>query len=243
VEWCIRKLLFNTLKRDEKGIVMTEIEMPGQAGIKRRDLHFFWVLDASASMTGSKIYSLNHAIREALPAMQAEAALHPEVNLLVRVVTFGYSVKWHVPTPTPVAQFQHLDVQPDGSTPMGEALGLVANAMAGIRGRNVPPVIVVVTDGQPTDNFEDGLAKLMATEYGPKSIRLGIAIGADAKHEPLLKFINNAEYPVLDANNPAAVAACIKWVSTIAVKAASNPRGAEPIVPPAVSSGAEVWID
>ena len=35
---------------------MAEIQMPGAAGIKRRDLHFFWVLDRSASMTGEQSY-------------------------------------------------------------------------------------------------------------------------------------------------------------------------------------------
>jgi uncharacterized protein YegL len=224
---------------------MSEIQMPGAAGIKRRDLHFFWVLDRSASMTGDKIQSLNHAIRESVPAMREEAGKNPSVNLLVRVVTFGDSAEWQVSAPTPVDQFQYSDVHPDGATKMGAALGLVADGLTAIRGRAIPPVIVLVTDGQPTDNFDEGLARLMATGAGPMAIRIGIAIGDDAKHEPLKKFINNPEYPVLKADNAEMLTQYIKWASTVVTKTASETPGvqaAPPVLdPPKAQDLTEVW--
>lgn len=150
-----------------------------------------------------------------------------------------------MPTPTPVGQFQHIDVHPDGATPMGAALGLVADGLASIRGGAIPPVIVLVTDGQPTDNFDDGLAKLMATSPGPMAIRIGIAIGDDAKHDPLKKFINNPEYPVLEAGNAQMLVEYIKWVSTVVTKVASETPSVQATPPvidtPKVQDATQVW--
>ena len=74
---------------------------------------------------------------------------------------------------------------------MGKALEDIAQVlkMDVMGDRALPPVLVLVSDGIPTDNFGDGLKKLMNEPWGKKAVR--VAIGHDADHEPLLKFIGN----------------------------------------------------
>jgi hypothetical protein len=104
--------------------------------------------------------------------------------------------------------------------------------------RALPPVLVLVSDGQPTDNFNKGLASLMDEPWGKKAVRVAIAIGEDADLEVLRKFIGHAEIEPLQANNPEALVNYIKWVSTAVLQAASSPASQMAAPAPAGAAGA-----
>jgi uncharacterized protein YegL len=108
---------------------------------------------------------------------------------------------------------------------MGAALGLVADSLSveQMGERGYPPVLVLVSDGQPTDDYKSGVAKVMATNWGRKAVRLAIAIGADADLGALNAFVGDAERPVLKADNAESLTQYIKWVSTIVVQSVSSP--------------------
>src|SRR5436309_13969428 len=114
-------------------------------------------------MAGAKIQQLNCAIRECIPAMQEEVRQNPECQMFVRVLTFSSGARWHVGQPTPVADFKWADVQADGVTDMGRAMELLADALCveAMGERALPRVLVLSSDGQPTDNFAGGLTKLV----------------------------------------------------------------------------------
>jgi uncharacterized protein YegL len=190
-----------------------------------RPLHFFWLLDCSLSMAGTKIHELNFAIRESIPEMQNVAAENPEAQMFLRVLTFSSGARWHVAKPTPLADFRWSDVQADGVTDMGRAMELLAEALTveAMGERALPPVLVLITDGQPTDNFAGGLKKLMENPWAKKAVRIGIAIGEDADLDVLEKFIAHPEFKPLRADNAPTLARYIKWASTAVVKSASAP--------------------
>jgi uncharacterized protein YegL len=201
-----------------------EKKRPGGA-LATRPLHFIWITDCSGSMAGDKIQSLNHAIREAIPAMQTIAQENPYANVLIRAVKFSDAAQWHIEEPTPVAEFKWEDLDADGLTDMGKAMLLVAGQlkMPPMTDRALPPVLVLISDGQPTDDFDEGLAKLMELPWGKKAVRIGIAIGEDADHDVLEKFINNPDLKPLQANNAEQLVRYIRWVSTAVLKSASAP--------------------
>ncbi len=51
-----------------------------------------------------------------------------------------------------------------------------------------PPVLVLITDGQTTDDFGGGLKKLMEQNWGKKAVKIAIAVGQDA--DCVVQFIN-----------------------------------------------------
>lgn len=114
-----------------------------------------------------------------------------------------------------------------GNTDMGAALLKLADQlkMPPMSDRALPPVLVLLSDGQPTDDFEQGLETLMAEPWANKAVRLAIAIGQDADESILQKFINHAEIKPLKANNPESLTRYIKWASTTVLKAVSSPMG------------------
>ncbi|WP_326600471.1 vWA domain-containing protein [Streptomyces sp. NBC_01803] len=196
-----------------------------------RPVHFIWLLDCSYSMQGERIGQLNYAIREAIPEMRSVAHANPAAQLLVRTITFSTTARWLHKDPVPVDDFAWQDVQVDGVTNLGEALQLVARELQTppMPQRALKPVLALVSDGVPTDDWKIGLKAVDATPWGKKAVRVAIAIGAEADRSVLQEFLGNPELQPLDANSPRQLAAAIRWASTAAVKAASQPV-AEPTV-------------
>ena len=227
---------------------------PGERGVAARPLHFIWIVDCSGSMGGEKIQELNTAIKEALPDMVSVAEQNPFAEMLVRTVKFSNGAQWHDAQPVNVKDFRWRDLGVDGQTDMGAAFELLADALSveKLGERGYPPVLVLLSDGQPTDEYRAGLNRLMTTQWGRRAARIAIAIGKDCDHGPLIEFIGNVERPVIKANNPQQLTHYIKWVSAQVSKAASSPasqtrQGAREddfVVipdPPAPPSGPDVW--
>jgi len=194
--------------------------------LSTRPLHFIWIADSSGSMASDgKIQALNNAIREAIPHMQKVADENPNAQVLVRAIKFSNGAQWHISQPTAVADFKWEDLSAEGETHMGKALQMVAEQLKipPMTDRALPPVLVLISDGQPTDDFQGGLKALMDQPWGKKAVRIAISIGADADDEVLQMFIGHSEIKPLQANNPEALVRHIKWVSTAVLKSASSP--------------------
>lgn len=227
------------------------LKRPG-GELAKRPLHFIWITDCSGSMSyQAKIQSLNQAIREATPHMQQVAEENANAEVFIRAVSFGDGVQWHISKPTPVGEFSWKDLAAGGETPMGQALRHVADQLRipPMTDRALPPVLVLISDGQPTDDFAGGLKALMAEPWGQKAVRMAISIGKDANQEVLQSFIANPEYKPLKSDEPEALVRHIRWVSTAVLKAASSPasqaKGAMvanvPIPSPPASTAPDVW--
>jgi uncharacterized protein YegL len=224
---------------------------PGKE-LRRRPLHFIWILDCSGSMkTKAKIASLNYAIKNALPAMRAEAEKNPFARVLVRAITFSSGAQWYIEEPTPLEEFVWNDVQADGVTDLGHALRMVAEQLMvpPMDMHALPPVLVLISDGQPTDDYESGLRELMRLPWGRKSIRLAIAIAGDADLDVLQQFIGDPNLKPLYANSSNELVKAIQWVSTTALTVASSPttqattsgRVDIPLPPPDDFDDGEPW--
>lgn len=209
-------------------------KLPGEA-LATRPLHFIWIADCSGSMgIDGKIQALNQAIREAIPHMQTVAGENPNAEVLVRAIRFSDSAQWHISVPTAVVSFKWVDLNADGVTDMGKALSMVAEQLRipPMSDRALPPVLVLISDGQPTDDFAAGLKELMGQPWGKRAVRIAIAIGDDADTECLQKFIGNNELKPLLANNAETLVRYIKWVSTAVLKSASSPASQPKGAPP-----------
>lgn len=205
------------------------MQRPG-AALANRPLHFFYLCDTSGSMAiDGKIDTLNEAIREALPHMQDAAAENPNAQVLIRAIRFSTNASWHIGTPQDVETFSWPVIEkPSGLTEMGKSLRLLSQAMTveSMGDRALPPVIVLISDGNPTDDFEQARVEFMQLPWAKKSVRLAIAIGEDPDLAILQQFIG-VEYAQqlapLTARNPEDLVNYIKWASTVAIKASSAP--------------------
>lgn len=193
-----------------------DLRRPG-GELASRPLHFFWVVDCSGSMFGEKIGTLNHAIQETVPEMVEAANDNPNAQLMVRTLQFSTGASWVTANPVKVEDFAWEDLEADGVTDMGKAFEMLSAQLSveQLGERALPPVIVLLSDGQPTDDYKQELANLLHQPWGKKSVRIAIAIGQDADMKVLSEFTGNREL-VLQANNAATLTKMIKWASTVA---------------------------
>jgi uncharacterized protein YegL len=220
-------------------------KLPG-GKIAKRDIHFFWIVDGSESMQGEKIQSLNFAIANAIPEMRKIKDRHPHTRVFVRALRFASDVQWVVGNgePVPLSEFEWHDIKASGKTKMGGALAEVAhklNELEQKRGHYLAPALILVTDGQPTDDFADGLRRLMEQKFGREATRLAVAIGADADLDALEKFVGDPR-AILHAHNSEQLAAMIPIVSTSALEHSSIADRDKPVAAPKVAiAGPVVW--
>lgn len=220
---------------------MQELQRPG-GELATRPIHFFWIVDCSGSMYGEKIGIVNNTIQECIPEMRNSADNNPNAQLLIRALQFASGASWITTSPVPVENYSWEDMEASGLTELGKAFDLLAAQLSipPMPARALPPVIVLLSDGQPTDDYKKSLDKLKGMPWFRKAVRIAISIGQDADDDVLMEFTGNKEL-VLQANNATALARMIKWASTTASMVSapsSKPMNSAPISTPAASIAA-----
>ena len=134
--------------------------------IPRRKMILFFLIDTSASMTGSKIGSVNDAIENVLPMVGDISDENPDAEINVAALEFSTSTRWLYDTPKGAKEFIWQKVQASGMTSLGEACNEL-NKKLSRNGGFMPtstgsgyyaPAIILLSDGVPTDNFAAGLS-------------------------------------------------------------------------------------
>ena len=182
-----------------------------------RPLHFFWIVDCSGSMYGEKIGPVNHAIQSTIPEMVSAAESNPNAQLMIRTLKFSTGASWVTSNPVNVEDFAWDDLEAGGVTDLGKAFELLSAQLTipPMSDRALPPVLVLLSDGQPTDDYKKALSELKKLPWGKKAVKIAISIGQDADDDVLEEITGNKEL-VLQANNAAARTKMIRWASTAA---------------------------
>ena len=159
------------------------------------------LLDVSSSMSGAKIDSLNQAVSEMLESFAAEEKM--ETELLVSVITFGNQVELSVPF-TKASEIQWKNLPAGGMTPMGTALEM-AKAMIEDKdttpSRAYRPTIVLITDGQPTDKWEQPLENFTSKGRSSKCDRMAMVIGHNTDDSVLRRFVEGTKHDIFRVEN------------------------------------------
>ena len=209
-----------------------------------RPLPVILLADTSGSMSvDGKIDALNKSLKDMIGTFASESRLRAELQ--VAVITFGGTANVHLSL-TAAHKIEHINNLPaDGGTPMGAAFTLAANMIEDkeqIPSRAYKPVVILVSDGHPTDNFASGLEQLMNGERSAKATRFAMGIGSDADFSLLGDFANDIEAPVFKAENARDIHRFFKAV-TLSVTARSQsttPNQTVPLsLPPASATTSE----
>lgn len=169
-----------------------------------RPLPVIVLADTSGSMSDQgKIEALNRGLQEMIVSFAKESRLRAEIQ--VSVITFGGSrAEVNLPL-TPAHQLQSFTpLIAEGMTPLGGALSLASQMIEDkdcIPSRAYKPVIVLVSDGYPNDDWQGPFARLVNGERSSKATRFAMAIGADADEAMLGDFANDPEAPLFRAEN------------------------------------------
>lgn len=207
-------------------------KLGGFAAPQPRPLPVVVLADVSGSMAeNDKIGALNEALKTMIQSFAKESRLRAEIQ--VGLITFGSGgAQEHLPV---VAAHRIEGVEAlraSGPTPMGEAFRLARQWLEDkerIPSRAYRPVLVLVSDGAPTDDWEAPLQALKASERSQKATRFAMAIGADADKDMLAQFTNDREAPVFEADGARDIVRFFRAVtmSVVARSTSTTPDQAE----------------
>lgn len=168
--------------------------------IARKDLHIFYVLDTSGSMADAgKIGMLNRAMEETLDALQDVAKHNGDANLKIAVLEFNTGCKWITDNgPEDMADFEWEDLKAGGLTDIGGALDELDSKMSTHAWLNsmmgaLMPVIIFMTDGYATDDWEKKLDKVRENRWFRRATKIGFALGDDADRKMIASVVGNSE--------------------------------------------------
>ena len=180
---------------------------------KAKPLPVILLLDVSGSMGGEKIRNLNDAVRDMLEVFRDTE--NSETEIWVAIITFGDQVKLHQKLVS-AGQIQWQDLSAGGSTPLGVALQM-AKAMIEdkdiVLSRAYRPTVVLVSDGQPTDDWENPLKGFISDGRSGKCDRMAMAIGAQADETVLGKFIEGTPNGLFYSENAKQMRDFFKFVT------------------------------
>lgn len=211
-------------------------------GIVKRQMVLFFVVDTSGSMQGTKIGAVNTAIREVLPELKDAGG--SDIDLKVACLTFSSGCKWMYSTPIASDSFQWTNVDADGVTDLGSACRelndkLSKNGFLKAPSGSVAPVIFLLSDGEPTDDFESGINLLQQNNWFKHGIKVAVAIGDDAKKDVLAKFTGNIE-AVITVHTPEALR---KWIRKVSITSSQIGSRSQPVSDGQLPSKQETMID
>lgn len=166
--------------------------------VPRRTMTLFFVIDTSSSMSGNKIGAVNDAIVNVLPILEDISAENSDAEIKVAALEFSSGCKWLYNEPKLANEFIWQDVTASGLTSLGEACmelssKLSRNGFMKSASGSFAPVIILLSDGGPTDNYKSGLAKLQENNWFKAAIKIAIAIGEKADLDVLTDFTGNVE--------------------------------------------------
>ena len=182
--------------------------------IPRRTMTLFFLVDKSGSMQGSKIASVNDAIRNIIPVLRDLSDNNTDAEIKIATLEFASDCQWMYGEPQSLGDFRWLDIRADGWTAMGEAC-LELNAKLSKHGfmkspsASYAPVVILLSDGAPTDDFHNGMVALSQNNWFKNAIRIAIAIGNDANYDVLREFTGNPE-AIYEAYNTDALKSIIR---------------------------------
>lgn len=189
------------------------------------------LLDVSGSMRGEKIESLYDATIEMIETFAAAQAREQEID--VAIITFGEKIDLHT-SYTPVKDLRARGISKftaSGQTPMGTAVRMAKDMIddkSVTTGRIYRPAVVLVSDGEPTDSWEEPFKNFINDGRSAKCQRFAVAIGKSARRDLLEKFTLDSKM-VFYAENAKDISEQFKTISMSISTPAQKPTTTEEV--------------
>jgi uncharacterized protein YegL len=212
---------------------LTNVE---RESVPRKTTVLFFLVDTSGSMAGQRIGALNSAMEETLIKLKEMNADSADAEIEIAILEFSNGARWLTPNgPMKVENYYWNDMTADGLTHMGEAFRMLEEKLhksSGFMQRasgSYAPVLFLMSDGEPNDDYKTNLARLQNNGWFKASIKVALAVGDDVNDAVLLEFTGHKEAVVRvpdGANAGEKLRKMIQFIAVTSSQVASNPLDA-----------------
>lgn len=177
-----------------------------------RRLPVYLLLDCSGSMYGEPIEAVKNGVQVLVSTLRQDP--YALETAYLSIITFDSTAQQVTPL-TELSAFQQPSIQASGCTALGEALALLAEKADQEVTKTTmekkgdwKPLVFIMTDGEPTDDLNKGLAEFKKRKWG---MVVACAAGSGANTDTLKKITECVVS--LDTADSATIKAFFKWVS------------------------------
>jgi uncharacterized protein YegL len=204
-------------------------------------LPIFYVIDTSGSMVGARIAAVNQAMVESQNVLK-EVATENAVDIQIGVLQFASGCGWvnkdKKPSLTSAEDFFWNPISAGGITDLGSVLdemyeSFSRHVLFNSYDAGIPykmPVIIFMSDGEPTDNWEKALEKVEKNNWYKWATKIAIAIDDESDVDVLAKVVGKRE-AVIKVTDMEALKKLIRILSATASKIGSKSKTGADIDP------------
>ncbi len=199
-------------------------------GIPKRVMPIFFLIDTSGSMEGKKIGAVNAAIEELIPDLRHLSESQADSEIKLAVLQFATGCEWVTPSLMSLDSFDDWEpLEATGLTDLGAAFLELNDKLSknGFMDRGAAssgfyaPVIILLSDGEPTDDYMSALKKLQLQLQSLERTDTICFPGEDANREVLKKAIRNVEL-LFSVNDIGSLRKVIRFIAVTSSQIAST---------------------
>ena len=167
---------------------------------KRKKMTLFYVVDTSGSMMiDSRIGKVNSAIENVMNKLSEISDNNEDAEINIAILEFSTGARWVTPTPVSPSEYTHTELKAGGVTDLGAACKALEeklhrdNGFLDTSSGAYPPVILLMSDGEPNDNWEKPLSHLKHNGWFERAIKIAFAIADESSYDVLAEFVGTKE--------------------------------------------------
>lgn len=179
-----------------------------------RRLPVYLLLDCSGSMAGDPIIAVNEGLGMIYRLLMGDPQALETVHL--SIICFSSHVDQY--RLIAIDQFVPPSLSATGSTAMGEAFRVLTQSIeqdlilnTATQHGDFRPLVFLLTDGEPTDNYRDALQKLKGLRGSRKPTIVALGCGGGVNISILHEVTENVF--LMHTVTPEAIKAFFKWIS------------------------------
>ncbi|MBQ7530016.1 VWA domain-containing protein [bacterium] len=155
--------------------------------LQNRGLQVIFMVDCSDAMN-SHMNEITDAINSVVPDLQEKNKKYPKMNMSARILRFSSGVSFVSPTSIGIDRFRAGMLFAGGNCELGKAFDAICDQLKNLTKENIPPILVLISDGHPTDDYKKSLSVLRSLPIYKVCIRLAFAVTDQADRSVLTEF-------------------------------------------------------